>query len=124
METETEKHYDDQDNRFKDIDSTDAEALGNEASAIDPQTGEYRLVRQLKNRHIAMIRSVNLHSLDVRRITQNATLKYWWGYWNRVVPGYGKCPSKWWSCGYESFIPYIQFDPLRCVVQDCCWDTR
>ncbi|KAF8203100.1 amino acid permease [Pholiota molesta] len=55
METGTEKHYDDQDNRFKDTDSTDAEALGNEASAIDPQTGEYRLVRQLKNRHIAMI---------------------------------------------------------------------
>lgn len=59
METEkTEENYDDQDNRLKGADSTDAEALDNKASAIDPQTGEYRLVRQLKNRHIAMIRSV------------------------------------------------------------------
>ncbi|KAF9480069.1 amino acid permease [Pholiota conissans] len=37
------------------LDSRDAEAQGSKSSAIDPLTGQYKLVRQLKNRHIAMI---------------------------------------------------------------------
>lgn len=62
-------------------DGSDAESLTN---AIDPLTGERQLVRQLKNRHIAMIRYVEIaYSQASRSLTPSLKLQYRRSYWNR-----------------------------------------
>lgn len=50
---------------FDEKNSAEVEVLDEHSSnpAIDPETGEYKLVRQLKNRHISLIRYVAFATL-------------------------------------------------------------
>ncbi|KAF8203090.1 amino acid permease [Pholiota molesta] len=56
MENEkTEEKNNDYDHKDDGADSPDPEMLVSNGPAIDPRTGQYKLVRKLKNRHISMI---------------------------------------------------------------------
>lgn len=61
----TEEKNNDYDHKDGGADSPDPEMLVSNGPAIDPRTGEYKLVRKLKNRHISMIRSALFFSLSL-----------------------------------------------------------
>ena len=124
---------------------TDAEALNviDPDPAIDPSTGQHKLVRQLKNRHVSMIRYVTFLA-TVSLILYQTTWQYWRGYWNwlfvfrgfssRFINSHIYQVSFW--VQQTSFAVVVQLVSLHRFIslknitswrhvlsQDCSWDT-
>jgi hypothetical protein len=97
--------------------NSDAESL--RGPTVDPLTGEHQLVRQLKNRHIAMIRLVVFADINILRrsltidLAPNSVLEgslepvsrnsehqehhSCLRRTSRLISGYRKCPTKRWT---------------------------
>ena len=94
--------------------NSDAESL--RGPAVDPLTGEHQLVRQLKNRHIAMIRLVDINNLrrsltidlalnsvsegSLELVSKNSEHQEHHSCLrrtSRLISGYRNCPTKRWT---------------------------